>query len=284
MALAPYTKPHATALQRVAHLQSRGLQVPRPKVAARKIEMIGYERLRIYFLSRRDISTAGKPFLLGTSYRDILRVYECDEKLRAICFGAVGTYELLFRNAISETLSQRFGGHPYDSVTAFKDAKSHADAYRMLLDVYQNTKDHRAKHYRLKYNPPLLPPIWTEKEFLTFGASSRLFKLLEGTIRTEIAKGFGISSDDVFSSWQDSFLDLRNMCAHHDRLFNRSYQKQPKTLKSVGVPSAPRNKLKAVLECLDYCLISKGLKASTTTKVAKLLARFPEINPAEAGY
>lgn len=284
MALTPYTKPHASALQRVSHLRSRGLHIPRPNVAARKIETIGYERLRIYFLSRRDLSIAGRPFLPGTSYQEILRIYECDEKLRAICFEAVGAYEILFRNAISEALSQRFGGHPYDNVAAFRDAKSHADAYKMLLDVYCNSKDHRAKHYRNKYSPPLLPPIWTEKEFLTFGASIRLFKLLDGAIRTDIAKGFGVSSDDVFASWQDAFLDLRNICAHHDRLFNRSYQKQPKTLKSVGMPSAPRNKLKAILECLDYCLNSKGVKASATAKVRKMLVRYPEIAPAESGY
>jgi abortive infection bacteriophage resistance protein len=284
MALTPYIKPHASALQRVAHLRSRGLHIPRPNVAARKIETIGYERLRIYFLSRRDVSVAGRPFLPGTSYQEILRIYECDEKLRAICFEAVGTYEILLRNAISETLSQRFGGHPYDNVAAFKDAKSHAYAYKILLDVYCNSKDHRAKHYRNKYNPPLLPPIWIEKEFLTFGAAIKLFKFLDGSIRTDIAKGFGVSSDEVFASWQDAFLDLRNICAHHDRLFNRSYQKQPKTLKSAGIPSAPRNKLKAILECLDYCLKSKGVSASATAKVGQMLVRYPEIVPAESGY
>lgn len=284
MTLVPYTKPHATGLQRVAHLRARGLHIPKPNVAAKKIDSIGYERLRIYFLSRRDLTQPNRPFLPGTSYRDILRIYEFDEKLRAICFDAIGTYELMLRNAMSEALSRRYGGHPYDIINAFKDAKAHADAYKTFLDVYCKSKDHRAKHYRAKYNPPLLPPIWTLKEFLTFGATGHLFKYLDGTIRSEVAKGFGVNSDPVFSSWQDALVDVRNICAHHDRLFNRSFQKQPQKLKSANVPSVIPKKLKAILQCLDYCLSNKGIKPSTTDKVAKLLARYPEVIPGEVGY
>ena len=70
----PYNKAHATAEERVANLRDRGLQIDRPSVAARKIEEIGYERLRMYFLSRRDHTQPDKPFLPDTTYNDILRL------------------------------------------------------------------------------------------------------------------------------------------------------------------------------------------------------------------
>ena len=73
-----YRKLHATAAQRIAHLRARGLVIPRPNVAARKIEAIGYERLRIYFLSRRDTTLLNRLFRLGTTYKDIIRLYKCD--------------------------------------------------------------------------------------------------------------------------------------------------------------------------------------------------------------
>jgi hypothetical protein len=47
MLLPIYAKPHASPKNRVAHLQAKGLLIPKLKVAARKIEMVGYERLRI---------------------------------------------------------------------------------------------------------------------------------------------------------------------------------------------------------------------------------------------
>jgi len=82
--LRPYTKLPTTPVDRVQHLQAKGLIVSRPNVAARKIDAIGYERLRIYFLSRRD--QPGRMFRPGTSYTDIIQLYECDVRLRALAF------------------------------------------------------------------------------------------------------------------------------------------------------------------------------------------------------
>lgn len=285
MATNPYNKPHATAAQRVAHLRTRGLTIARPNVAARKIDMIGYERLRIYFLSRRQLNNLPhRPFIPGTTYKDILRLYECDALLRDACFTAVGQFELLLRNSISETLSDTFGSHPYYQIAAFKDAGANLNAIQTFAKVYGKSRDQRAKHYRHTYDTPALPPIWTMKEFLTFGAASHIFQCLEGTVRTRIAGQFGVGSDQVFTNWLECLVDLRNMCAHHDRLFNRSFQKQPSRLRSAQVPVARPNKLKAILECLDYLLVARGAPVGITGQVHRIILRFPEMQPAEAGY
>jgi abortive infection bacteriophage resistance protein len=283
MALILFTKPPASAAKRVAHLKARGLVISRPSVAAKKIEMIGYERLRIYFLSRRQNNVQGRPFLPNTTYRDILDLYECDARIRDACFSAVGQFELLLRNSVAEHLTSLHGSHPYDLV-AFKNSTSHLDAMRTFIDVYGKSKDQRAKHYRAVYGAPALPPIWTMKEFLTFGATSRVFQTLAGPIRTAVAKEFGVSKDTVFENWLECMVDLRNICAHHDRLFNRSFQKQPATLVAANIPVAPSQKLKAILECLDYVLTKRGVASDVTTKVGKLVSRYPAVRPAEAGY
>lgn len=284
MALIPYAKAHATAAQRVAHLRARGLVVTRPNVAARKIEAIGYERLRIYFLSRRQTNIAGKPFVPGTRYHDIIRLYECDARLRAACFQAVGQFELLLRNSMSETLSAAHGSHPYYITAAFKDASANLAALQSFARVYDNSKDRRAKHYRDIYGTPVMPPIWTMKEFLTFGATSRILQCLAGPLKTQIAGQFGVGSDLVFTNWVEALVDLRNICAHHDRLFNRSFQKQPSRLRSAGVPSAQPKTLKAILECLDHLMTQRGSPSEITDRVHRVILRYPEMNPAEAGY
>ena len=284
MALPPYHKPHATAAQRIAHLRARGLIISRPNVAARKIETIGYERLRIYFLSRRQLSFPGRPFVPGTTYQHIIQLYQCDALLRDAIFPVVGQFELLLRNSISETLSQIHGGHPYYEVGAFRDPTSNLRALQSFANVYEKSKDRRAKHYRETYGNPVFPPIWTMKEFLTFGATARIFQCLDSSVRTAVAAQFGVGSDDVFTSWIEALVDLRNMCAHHDRLFNRSFQKQPQRLRRAGVPTAPPNKLKAILECLDHLLIQRGVPSHVTQAVAHIIAKHPQSHPAEAGY
>ena len=284
MTLPPYTKPHATAAQRVAHLRSRGLIVKRPNVAAQKIDLIGYERLRIYFLSRRQLGVPNRPFRPGTTYQQILRLYECDTMIREACFAAVGQFELLLRNAMSEALSDRHGSHPYFEQAAFKDAAANLDALQSFMAAFAQTKDQRALHYRQTYGSPILPPIWTMKEFLTFGRAVRIYKCLEGSIRTHIAAQFGVPSDQLFTNWLECLVDVRNICAHHDRLFNRSFPKQPQTHRHAGVPTAPKRKLKAILQCLDHLLTQRGAPVGVVADVGRILARFSEVQPAEVGY
>ena len=279
-----YTKLHATAAQRIAHLRAKGLLIPRPNVAARKIETIGYERLRIYFLSRRNTSLPNRPFLPGTTYKDIIRLYKCDMQLRDACFSAVGQFELLFRNAISETLSEAFGSHPYQNLGVYRDAAASREANANFRKIYRASRDPRARHYQQTYSNPALPPIWTMKEFLTFGAASYIFQRLEGRVRTKIASQFGTNSDRVFTNWLECLVDLRNICAHHDRVFNRSFQKQPSTFRGGGLPAAPANKLKAILECLDYMMSKRGAPVHIVAQVGRIIRRFPEMHPREAGY
>lgn len=268
--LRPYTKAHASPEDRIRHLKSKGLIVPRPSVAARKIEAIGYERLRIYFLSRRD--QPNKMFRPGTTYNNILQLYECDARLRELSFKVVGRFELAFRNAISETLSGRHGSHPYYDRTAFKSSEAHNLALSQVIKTFNDTKDERAKHYKNTYDPPALPPIWTLKEFLTFGGAARFYSSLSGALRSEVAKAFGVPKLPVFDNWVQCFVDFRNVCAHHDRLFNRRFQKQLQRLPRENIPQAMNSTLKAHLECLDHALGAIGEKTGSVDEARRLIS------------
>lgn len=280
----PYTKPHATAEERIAHLQTRGLVIACPEAAAQRIEQIGYERLRIYFRSRRNLNYPNKPFEPGTTYQDIVRLYECDAALRDVCFSAVGRFELLLRNRISEVLSGQFGSHPYSNPSAFADPEKHRMALNKIREVFRNSRDERARHYRRTYTEPSLPPIWMLKEFLTFGTSARFYATLANSIRGEIGKAFEVPALSVFDSWVPAFVDLRNVCAHHDRLFNRRFQKQPQRLRRANVPSADSTTLKAQLECLDHALRAAGATSDLVGSVQRVISCYPEVRKAEVGY
>ena len=167
---------------------------------------------------------------------------------------------------------------------AFADSKRHNEALQKVLLVFTQSKDQRAKHYRATYTEPPLPPIWMLKEFLTFGTSARLYAALSGSVRTDVAAQFGITSLPVFDSWVPGFVDLRNVCAHHDRLFNRRFQKQPQRLRRASIPVAPPPTLKAQIECLDYALTSANAGGNLVSRVQKVLNRYPEVQNAEVGY
>ena len=88
----------------------------------------------------------------------------------------------------------------------------------------------------------------------------------------------------VFDSWVPCFVDLRNICTHHDRLFNRRFQRQPERLRRVSIPIASPPTLKAQLECLDHALTSANAAGNLVDRVQEVLDRYPEVLNTEAGF
>ena len=160
VALRPYTKTHKSAADLVAHLVSRGLAVADHTRAISTIEEVGYNRLRIYFSSRRDDRSPDKSFYPGVTFDDIIQLYRFDEQLRMLCLGFCSRFEIVFKNAISESLTSCYGAHPYFDGGAFKDQQKQIRALHDISDIFYKklSSDARAKHYFSRYNPPMIPP------------------------------------------------------------------------------------------------------------------------------
>ncbi len=77
-----------------------------------------------------------------------------------------------------------------------------------------------------KYGLPL--PIWVVCEIWDFGTLSTLFAGMTKADQDEIANKYRISDGQVLASWLRSLNYLRNVCAHHSRLWNRNIVDQPK--------------------------------------------------------
>lgn len=265
----PFTKPYKSTTELLNILKSNGLILPKNLNSTKKyINSIGYSRLRIYFESRRNKSIPGKPFINNIKFRDIINMYNTDEMIRLKCFEGVGKFEIHFRNFISEYLSERYGSHPYintdiyqrytkDGTKNHKTTENHKKAaLKNYMNVYSHSKDQRGQHYREKYIEPLLPPIWILKEFISFGCQVEIFDHFSNKIKSDISSKFNVNSHLKFQSWLRSLVDLRNSCAHHDRLFNRIWVNSPKFYRikeNYSIPTRRKNnKLASILECLDH--------------------------------
>ncbi|TCC56916.1 Abi family protein [Kribbella pittospori] len=65
-------------------------------------------------------------------------------------------------------------------------------------------------------------PVWIAVEVLTFGSLVRLFNLMRPEDRTVIAREFGVKGGGLVGGWLEAINYLRNVAAHHARLWNRS--------------------------------------------------------------
>ena len=91
------------------------------------------------------------------------------------------------------------------------------------------------QHYKEKYSHPHYPPSWMIAECLTFGTWSKVFdNLRTRQDKKKIAVEFR-QSFVCLASWSRCLTDLRNLCAHHERLWNRLFTRAPQGIKQTPV-------------------------------------------------
>lgn len=89
------------------------------------------------------------------------------------------------------------------------------------------------KHFRDKYKAEQRLPVWMATELMSFGTLSWLFPNLALDIQKAISDILGVDRS-VLKSWLSSLSYVRNVCAHHARLWNRELAIRPM------IPRSPR--------------------------------------------
>ncbi|MCJ8269295.1 MAG: Abi family protein, partial [Psychrosphaera sp.] len=117
--------------------------------------------------------------------------------------------------------------HAFMQSKHFKDPWSHQKKLAKVTNTFKESGEVFVKHYRDKYTNPFLPPIWAMVETLTFGELSQWFSnTADASIKKSIAKQFGLPTVEIMQSVMQSLSLIRNICAHHGRLWNRRLVKQ----------------------------------------------------------
>lgn len=64
-------------------------------------------------------------------------------------------------------------------------------------------------------------------EVSSFGLLSLMFhNLKRGTQKKAVSRHFGLLDVELLENWMRCFSDIRNICAHHSRLWNRRFTTQ----------------------------------------------------------
>jgi abortive infection bacteriophage resistance protein len=156
------------------------------------------------------------------------------------------------------------------------------------LDVLPTKKDHKYKfidHYHKKYSYPELPPSWMIFETLSFGEVSFVFRSLYDKHKKQIANHFG-RHDKILSSWIHSICFLRNLCAHHSRVWNREMSVPPKLAKLYNsIQTAGRNKYFYGFVVIIKILLNKiDPNNNWIAFLDSLFRKFPNIRVQQMGF
>ena len=212
MAKRKFAKPAQSPADLISFLKGKGLTIIDGAYAETCLTYLGYYRLKIYM---RPFEDTAKVFHSGTTFEQIVDVYNFDRKLRLQCLDAIERIEVALRAHVINVMGKHGGPHFYYDESFFELKR----AVTSIRQRGENGKHLSITHYRKEYHEPHLPPIWCLTEASTFGELSRWFADLDIVYRKEIAQGFGFD-ETICVSWFRSIAALRNICAHHGRLWN----------------------------------------------------------------
>lgn len=131
-----------------------------------------------------------------------------------------------FAHADPEALSDEFAGRASSPPPALAHwmRSGHASWLRRRSDDERRSKADFVKHYQAKYGPPL--PVWVVTEILDFGGLSMLYGGMLQRDRDEVAAALGLfdasgaGNSGALKDWLKNITYIRNVCAHHGRLWN----------------------------------------------------------------
>ncbi len=236
-----YLKPSLSYEQQADRLIERGLVAEKASLVD-ILSNISYYHFSAYlFPFKQDNSDCLKP---GTSLDQIYRRYRFDRRLRCLIMDALERVETALKAKVVTVFTQKYGPFGY-------------------LD---------------KYDEPNLP-FWMVAELLTFGNILTIYRKMHRPIQQEIASEFGVPVV-IMESWLLTLNHVRNICAHHARLWNRRLGIRPQiptVKKHPEWAKISNDKPFVVLMILSQMLKKCAPKTEWRTRIETLMAEYSDL-------
>lgn len=306
-----FDKPALSVPEQLELLKSRGLTILNETRARQFLEVVTLFRLSPYMRPFQLPNDPEHHFRPGSTLREIVNIYRLDGAMRHLVMDAIERVEVAMRACISNHMATAYGAHWFLDSTNFKAGYAHArllDELTRQLDEEQKQfakeqdrinqsridptikvkriegrkRDNYARYYGATYDTPALPPSWAMLEMLSFGQLSQLYKgIARDADRKAIARRVELPQD-VLESWLHTLTFVRNICAHHSRLWNRELAVPPRLPavqewiipKTSGRP-APERRLFVVLSMLIYLMQRASPESAWRERLLKELVNVP---------
>lgn len=291
--MTPLIKPFATINEQIDVLAARGLALNRSE-AEQWLRNVSYYRLSGYWYPYRKLVPGSSErldaFTDGANFDEIARLYEFDRKLRTLIHDGIERVEVSLRSHVSYVLGAR-GPLDYQKDSLFRPSFDHSKWIETARTRAERARRHSKaiRHHESRYEGAL--PIWVLTEVLDFADVSLLYEALQARDQWTIADQLGLRVDDskLRSSQRvkvrkhhplarrlEQLTVLRNTCAHHSRVWNRSFTPVSTTaLKTIdklqSLPTGQSERLYGALLLLSFLLENISPGTSWSQKIVSLV-------------
>lgn len=235
----PFSKPWLSYSAQVEVLRERGLVVNDRQSAEAYLSHVNYYRSSGYCLAFEPPGQHHR-FVTGTTFEQVREAYEKDLVIRDLLSEALEILEIDLRASIAYEFGKKWGAYGHLSIQSFDEgalAKSarrriHSteppfeEWLRKLREEVRRSKEKFVLHFKLNYEgfPDL--PIWVLTEVMSFGGLSMMFQWMHRVDQRPIAHRYNLQPV-ILETWMHHFVYIRNLCAHHCRLWDREWSIKP---------------------------------------------------------
>ncbi|MBQ9092682.1 MAG: Abi family protein [Prevotella sp.] len=280
-----YNQPQISEKEQIRLLKSEGLFFQDEERAHHLLQNISMFRMKSYLKPFRQQNS--RQFKTGTTFENAYNIYKFDSELRKIICSELEKIEISIRTQLSLTMGNSAGIYWFEDTTNFRDAGRHSLLLRKLQEELRRSDDDTITEFSRNYTNHF-PPTWMTFEVSSFGTLSMMYKWLNaGHSRRQVAKFYGLS-DSVMESWLHSIVYIRNICAHHSRLWNRRLSinaivPRRTTLPFIPIP-ADTKRVYYMLSIILYFLQTINPNNTFSSRFKKLLAKYPQIDTSAMGF
>ncbi len=276
-----YTKPPTTFKGQLQILKDRGLIVKDESKTIDILQNISYYRLSAYFI---PFQSEVDKFNQNTTIDDVITLYEFDRHLRDLLWDAIESVEISVRTQVTYHLAHTYGAFGYRDSQNFNSKFDHSKWLEKLKKNVKASKEVFIKHFFERYEEVSLP-IWMATEILSFGQLSNLFYGLKKADKQSISREKYGLDQSIISSWIHTLVYIRNLCAHHSRIWNRILAIKPVIpRKDTEWNNINNKKIFSVLLVIKRLMCMSDEWEEWRASFLTMMGKFPNVNIKSMGF
>jgi abortive infection bacteriophage resistance protein len=219
----PYPKPWLSYADQVKLLEQRGLIVADAPLAQGFLSHLNYYRFSGYCLA---FETSRHLFIPNTTFENVVAAYHFDLGLRDLLTEALEVIEVDIRAILAYTFGGRHGAFGHTDGNKFVSSFQHGYWLQSLKKEAKRSSELFVKHFDATYLEFPNLPIWIATEVMSFGCLSKMIEGMQRPDQKAISHRYGLQPIN-FVSVTHHLAYVRNLCAHHSRLWDREWAIKP---------------------------------------------------------
>lgn len=219
----PYAKPWLSYQDQLKLIESRGIVVADRPAAEAFLAHVNYYRLSGYCLAFED---ARHSYSRAVTFEQVCQAYDFDRDLRDLVTEALEVIEVDLRAAIAYHFGDKYGAFGHCNPTNFFRTFRHADWHAKVCEEAERSSELFVTHFRATYDEFPDLPVWIATEIMSFGGLSHMYLGMHKSDQKIVARRYSLQPLTL-QRVIHHFVYVRNLCAHHSRLWDRIWAIKP---------------------------------------------------------